>query len=381
VSGQRGVSTHDRHLDSFRFFAFLAVFLFHAGWLDCGYLGVWAFFVLSGFLLTPILLKMKERLPRRDYFLNFYGRRALRIFPLYYAYLGLGGLAAWGLVELGGRQDVALSLFLREWPWAAGYAYNFFHAASSADTIPHSTIISHFWSLAVEEQFYLIWPLFLWLVPLRHTRRALVCLVLAGPLLRALTWLAAQNGLLGGPGGRPDLVVYLLPWSSLDAFALGGWLALRHEALPRWSPWAGVGAVVALGLLSGLPAGFPAWTSLGYPPFMGQAGQAIWGYSLLALACGLVLHALRRGVFLPRLFALAPLQYLGKVSYGLYVFHYPVMSLTNRAFGHSQPDPARVGLMLGLTVFLSAASYELYEKRFLARKDRWFPTSERTPNP
>jgi peptidoglycan/LPS O-acetylase OafA/YrhL len=370
-----------RSLDSFRFFAFLAVFLFHAGTLDCGYLGVLAFFVLSGFLLTPILLKMKTSLPRREYFLHFYGRRTLRIFPLYYAYLGLGGLAALALVELGLSQDSALTLFLHEWPWAAGYAYNFFHAGATSDAVLHSSVISHFWSLAVEEQFYLVWPLFLWWVPARYTKRALLGIVLAGPLLRGLTWALASAGWLGGPGGRPDLVVYLLPWSSLDAFAVGGWLALRREALPEWSPWAGIAAVIGLGWLSGVPAGFPAWTSLGYPPFMIQAGQALWGYSALAVACGLILHALRRGAFLPRLFALAPLQYLGKISYGLYVFHYPVMSLVNRAFGHSEPGPARVTGMLLLTIAISAASYELYEKRFLALKDRWFPTNATAARP
>jgi peptidoglycan/LPS O-acetylase OafA/YrhL len=153
-----------------------------------------------------------------------------------------------------------------------------------------------------------------------------------------------------------------------------GWLALRREALPGWSPWAGLGAVLGLGLLSGMPAGFPAWTSLGYPPFMGQAGQSVWGYSALVSTYGLVLHALRRGAFLPRLFALAPLQYLGKISYGLYVFHYPLMAMTNRACGHSAPGPGRILLMLALTIAVSAASYEWFEKRFLALKDRWFPT-------
>ena len=84
-----------RGLDAFRLFAFLAVFLFHVSLLESGYLGVQAFFVLSGFLITPILVEMRGQLPPGRYLLNFYGRRSLRIFPLYYAYLAaVGGIAA-----------------------------------------------------------------------------------------------------------------------------------------------------------------------------------------------------------------------------------------------------------------------------------------------
>jgi peptidoglycan/LPS O-acetylase OafA/YrhL len=81
-----------RALDSFRFYAFLAVFLFHIGRFDAGYLGVQAFFVLSGFLLTPILVDMKRALPLKRYMISFYGRRVLRICPLYYFYLLVAGL-------------------------------------------------------------------------------------------------------------------------------------------------------------------------------------------------------------------------------------------------------------------------------------------------
>ena len=76
-----------KSLDSFRFFAFFAVYLFHTNILGCGYLGVQAFFVLSGFLITPILLEMRQELNFKSYLIVFYSRRALRIFPLYYGYL------------------------------------------------------------------------------------------------------------------------------------------------------------------------------------------------------------------------------------------------------------------------------------------------------
>ena len=94
----------NKGLTTFRFFAFLAVFLVHVGVFDAGYLGVQAFFVLSGFLLSPILVGMKSALSTQDYFVHFYGRRALRIFPIYYAYLFLiaGGGYLSSLVNRGG---------------------------------------------------------------------------------------------------------------------------------------------------------------------------------------------------------------------------------------------------------------------------------------
>ncbi|MBI5814878.1 MAG: acyltransferase [Nitrospinae bacterium] len=155
-------------MDSFRFFAFLAVFLFHAGYLECGYLGVQAFFVLSGFLLTPILLDMKASLDRGQYFRNFYGRRVLRIFPLYYACLvaaALVLLSAWQLPAL--RQTPGVASSLAELPYLFTYTSDFYQAAHSG--LRHtSPLFTHFWSLAVEEQFYLVWPFFLWLVPARR---------------------------------------------------------------------------------------------------------------------------------------------------------------------------------------------------------------------
>ena len=363
-----------RGLDSFRFLAFLAVFLFHTGYLECGYLGVQAFFVLSGFLLTPILLDMKASLGRRQYFLNFYGRRCLRIFPLYYAGLAAAALVlllAWQFPAL--RQTQGLASSLAELPWALTYTSDFYQAAHSG--LKHtSPLFTHFWSLAVEEQFYLVWPFFLWLAPARRQSHWLWAIVLAGPALRAIILGLVSAGLAGGPAPRPDLVVYLLPFSHLDAFALGGLLALRREPLPLWAPWLAAALALGAGVASGLEWGIPNVTALGYPPFMSGAGQAVWGYSLFALAFGLALHALRRGALLPRLFALRSLQYLGRISYGLYVFHYPVMAAVNRACGHTAPGPVRHLLMLAVTVAVSAASYEWFEKRFLRLKDRWFPT-------
>ena len=143
-----------RGLDSFRLFAFMAVYLYHVGVMPSGYVGVLAFFVLSGFLLTPILVDMRRELSGRRFFLNFYGRRWLRIFPLYYFYLALIAAAAGG--QLIGRAPSVLQHATGQLVYALTYTYDFFHASSGYRFSP---LLTHFWSLAVEEQFYVVWPL------------------------------------------------------------------------------------------------------------------------------------------------------------------------------------------------------------------------------
>src|ERR1051325_8359241 len=112
-------------LDGLRAIAFLLVFAFHTEYLQIGWIGVQFFFVLSGFLITGILLDMKKSLPPRDYFLKFYGRRFLRIFPLYYFYLLLmAGLLFW-LISLYYRVNY-LKIFFEQAKYAIFYVYDFF---------------------------------------------------------------------------------------------------------------------------------------------------------------------------------------------------------------------------------------------------------------
>lgn len=361
-----------RSLDTFRFFAFVAVFLFHVHVLEGGYLGVQAFFVLSGFLLTPILVQMKRDLPKREYFLNFYGRRSLRIFPLYYAYLLIGGLlAGLAMAKLGMENMVGLQRFHSQMIFAATYTYDFFHAS---DSFAYTPFLTHFWSLAVEEQFYLIWPLCLWLVPHDRVNRLLVGIVVAGPALRLLTWLAARGQWIPGIHDDPNLAVYVLPFSYLDAFAIGGLFALRKRPLAGWAPWACIAAALTLGFGAEWATGNEIrWDTLGFAQFVRGQGKEIWGYSVLNLAFAAVLSSLAAGQFLPTIFGFRPLQYLGKISYGLYVYHVPVIALAkNRLDGHL-PPLALDAVMLAGTIAVSVLSYECFEKHCLNLKDRFFP--------
>jgi peptidoglycan/LPS O-acetylase OafA/YrhL len=357
-------------LDSFRFYAFLAVFLFHVKLFDGGYLGVQAFFVLSGFLLTPILVDTKKNMSFRRYMANFYGRRMLRIFPLYYLYL-LGAALFVGIAfALGHHHEPALVLFRKQWLYAATYLYDFFYASAAFRETP---LLSHFWSLAVEEQFYLVWPLFIWLVPREKLNRCLGVVVILNPLIRFAIYFAYLRWGLSRFIGDPTRAIYGLPFSHFDAFAIGGLLALAREG--RWSRIAFPLAVIAgtAGYAAQyLGADQVVWSSMGYPPFMSGGWKLVWGYSLLNLTFACILKAVKSNTFLPALFSPAPLQYLGKISYGLYVYHYPVIWLFHRLGNGRIPTLLLNAFMLAGTIAVSALSYELFEKQFIALKDRWF---------
>jgi peptidoglycan/LPS O-acetylase OafA/YrhL len=361
----------NKGLTSFRAFAFLAVFLYHCKLLEAGYLGVQAFFVLSGFLLTPILVDMKASLGRREYFTHFYGRRSLRIFPLYYVYLALAtGFVVWVWWRTGFAPVPAVMGYFKELPWALTYTYNFFFAAHSHEA---SQLVSHFWSLAVEEQFYLVWPLVLILTPKRRLGVVLSLLVLAGPLLRyAVTqvWASAE---LPGIQGPVHVAVYALPFAHFDAFAIGGLFALFQKSR-RWVwSWVLIAAVVGLGYATEYASrgAIHNWTGLGYQPLMLDSHKAIWGYSVLNLTFAFLLVQIRDGLFLRLVFENRIVRYLGEISYGLYVFHFATLGYFLVQYPAMSPNVQHV-LALLTTVAISALSYELMEKRFIRLKDRYF---------
>ncbi|MBU8870954.1 MAG: acyltransferase [Gemmatimonadales bacterium] len=367
-------------LTSFRAFAFLAVFLFHLsvfgiGPQNVGFLGVQAFFVLSGFLLTPILIEMKANLNFRDYFVNFYGRRALRIFPLYYFYLlVVAGLSLLVLDREGYRGITEMERFLDQLPWTLTYTFNFFHASSLYE---YTCLTTHFWSLAVEEQFYLIWPFLLFFTPKRHLKKLLLVLIIAGPVVRFLIFAIFKADMLPIFHQRLDVVVYVLPFSHIDAFAIGGFFALFQKSKKSWSTWLVILAAISLGFISdsfnAVDRNSPF--CLGYAPFMKDSYKFIWGYSILNLMFAFILIQVRDGKFVPALLDNAILEYLGKISYGLYVFHFPVIWLVFKLLSGSSGF-ILVSVSLAVTIIISALSYEFVEKRFISMKGKYFPKKQ-----
>lgn len=329
------------------------------GALGLGWAGVDLFFVLSGFLITGILV---DTAGAPGWWGRFLARRTLRIFPLYYLSLAAFGLAgpALGLVDPW--------TFGRWGWWYWGYLGNWAYPARQV--IP---ALSHFWSLAVEEQFYLGWPFVVWLARGRRLVFTAGALVLAGPLLRA--WIVLGSGWPVGSAFR------VTP-GRVDELALGALLAVlfrapaARAALARWWPLAaalGAAGFVALGG----PRGFD----------MHDPSLEVFGHTLLAVGFGgLLAGAVATGGTrhpLARLLGTRPLVALGRYSYGLYVVHYLVhvgalQALRARPWGAALLA-GRAGYLayaaagIAASLALAWGSFHLVERRFLALKDRLAP--------
>jgi peptidoglycan/LPS O-acetylase OafA/YrhL len=308
--------------------------------LDTGWIGVQLFFVLSGFLITGILLDTRDR---PHYFRSFWIRRALRIFPLYFGVLTVATIAG------------AASIYL--WTYSSNFAAPLGHAEP---TFPH------FWSLAVEEQFYLVWPFVVWL----GGRRGVIALSFI------LTVVAIASRIYVRSHLGPEATYQFTP-CRMDALAIGAGVAalIRGDNLRRFVANARASLLGAIGfalIVGAFIVGHVARTS---------AKMQIDGYTLLAIGFGVLLI----GVLPPhgapaRILSWSPLRRIGMYSYGMYVFHAPFHILVGipllERLHWTQGAAFGVAYMIGATLVtlgLAALSYHLYEKRFLALKQRFTP--------
>lgn len=349
------------HLDAVRAVAVLAVVLRHFApaatpaaerLVYLGSLGVPLFFCLSGFLVTGILLDARARAeqagaPLGGVWLRFFARRALRIFPLYYAVL----LAAWCVDVPGVRATVG---------WHATYLSNVLVALTGVWLGPSSPL----WSLAVEEQFYLFWPGVVLFSGRRALPWVLAAFAFAGPLFRLLT---PTIGFVD-----PDLAgVVLLP-GAFDTLALGGLAAWGVREAPAATARL---AVPALGVGG---AAMVAW-AVAHVAGMFD-GTPFWARSVQAVAfTGLVLVAARgfRGG-LARVAELRPVVHLGKVSYGVYVLH---LLLVPALIGIGYDERGawwRLAVVFPLTWALAALSMRWFEGPLNELK-RYVPYLARPP--
>jgi len=363
-------------LDGVRGIAILLVLVFHsfllggirpAVWLDRivtavsepGWSGVDLFFVLSGFLITGILYDAKGR---DGYFRNFYARRILRIFPLYYGFLGFVFIVLPRLTPFG-RHHLSL-LHDQIWYWT--YLLN---VLISLRGWPPVADLNHLWSLAVEEQFYLVWPWVVFMLGRRALMAACLGMAAGSLAVRAAVWAAA-------PPHVVQMASVLMP-ARMDALAAGGLLALlarEPEGLARLTKWGPPATAAAAGLLGMLFY----WRHRLVPT---DAPVQILGLTLLAIFYGGVLAIAvtsPRDTVAGRLFAHPGLRVLGRYSYGLYIFHLPIMWYA-RNIVNATSVPALAGSELpGQLLFTAVAaagslgaavlSWHLYEAQFLKLK-------------
>jgi len=328
-----------------------------------GVLGVDLFFVLSGFLITGLLLEAKGQ---PHYFRNFYARRTLRIFPLYYFVLAVLFIVVPAVATPSPLLEVARQR--QVWLWT--YTSNFYIAATSSWA--SLTYVSHFWSLAIEEHFYLVWPLVVWLFRRPVLERICVGILVAG--------LALRIGLV--LGGVSELSVSVLTPCRIDTLAVGALLAILIRRPDAGARLLDLARPLAVGLLGAVVvvSAFGVVTKLCLP-VLHQLRGSLWALFFGALTLLSLGGSSGPGV-LARVFQGRVLRFFGKYSYGLYVYHglftwYLVEARANerldRLFGyhHSLTIAARAILGVGVSVVLAVASYELLERRFLALK-RYF---------
>jgi peptidoglycan/LPS O-acetylase OafA/YrhL len=373
---------HDRGhllaLDGVRGLAILIVVIHNAAWVAgtsqqlllklaiavtaTGWIGVQLFFVLSGFLITGILLDSRGR---ERYFRTFYLRRTLRIFPLYYAFLVLalviGPLFSTspGWIASVHRSQWWYWLYMSNWmePFKGGV---------------HG--LSHLWSLAVEEQFYLLWPLAVAALGRRRFAYFCVALMVITPPLRYVMHLA----------GLPPTAAYDFTIARWDALAMGGLVAvlIRDEQgvawLARWRRWITGAALVSLGGLVLQQHGFH-----GHDVPVQVFGQSIIGILSSMLICYAITPAPGRGARVGDLLESRPLRFLGKYSYAMYVSHFPI----HQALWHWIGDEVRgadtpsrllrlgayVATVLGLSIFSAMLSWRFLEQPILRLKNRIAP--------
>ncbi|XAL98743.1 acyltransferase [Phycisphaeraceae bacterium D3-23] len=329
-----------------------------------GWLGVDVFFVLSGFLITGILIKTRQH---PHYFRYFYARRALRIFPLYYIALVGALIVAPLILTTGPGEETALDN--QAWLWL--YGTNFRMAFGPEALYSQGWMsLRHFWSLAVEEHFYLVWPLLVFLTPPRWLGRVCVGFIVLGVASR-LACYAVFDPQRVGP------IVRAITPCHLDKLALGGLLAyvLRTGVvgLDRLRPvaWISIAAALAF-LVSCVIAGVRHETFL----------MQNVGYPLITLAsAGAIVLALsaKNTSILSRVLTNRLAVMLGTYSYGMYVWHnIPRYWLGNHNMGPKIANALHLNTSAGFiasaivacagTIFVAMASYHGVEVWFLKLK-------------
>jgi peptidoglycan/LPS O-acetylase OafA/YrhL len=296
------------------------------------------FFALSGFLITRILLKGETGNLGRD-LKRYYIRRTLRIFPLYYLIIAV----IWSQGELTNAA------------WFLTYTANIKAYLDAS----FNRMLGHFWTLAVEEQFYVLYPLLLLLTP-RRGRGVLLVLLIAG----SVGFQVYAHRHLSMPWAK-----WLLPYCLEDLAwgGLAGWVELRTRSRK------GLGTAC---VLVGVPLLILAWRlneqriSPLSPALQADVAPTVYGLGSSLLVFGLWRTS---NPLLVWPLSLAPIAYLGRISYGLYAWHIPVVHggwTFSIPFAFYIPQPYRDLLW---TIALASLSWHLYEKPINRLKDRWAP--------
>ncbi len=342
--------------------AILLVVLFHADipGISGGYIGVDVFFVISGFVITGLLLREREGMGRTS-LRNFYGRRARRIIPAASVVIIVTVIAAYhSLGPLTGHETAV------DGQWAALFLANFHFAASETNYLASQrppSALQNYWSLAVEEQFYIVYPTIV-LITARFARGISLRTRLAMVLVAVIVGSYAFS-IVFTSANPPS--AFFSPLTRAWELALGGLIAVAGPNLQRLPhslaaliSWLGLGAIVVAGTTLTSASVYPG--ALVVIPVVGAAlviaggaAQPVWGVE--------------------RLLRQRPFQLLGLISYSLYLWHWPILVIvTQHQGGTNLPVWDNVGLLVAATL-IAIVSYKLLEdpvrhSRFLGQR-RW----------
>ncbi|MCW2525532.1 MAG: oatA 2 [Pseudonocardiales bacterium] len=358
-------------IEGLRAFAVGLVVLDHlAGWPKGGFIGVDVFFVISGFLITGLLLKETERRGRIS-FLSFYNRRARRILPASITVLA----AVWVAAHVAFAGERVTQTVSDIW-WSLGFLANVHFAHIGTDYFQANrppSPVQHFWSLAVEEQFYLVWPIVMLLVlsvvgrglNKRHARGLLLGVVTAGTVA-SFAWAVSQTK------SNPSAAYFSTPVRAWE-LGLGAIIAIVAVQWPNVASRLGNarGPLSAAGLVGVVVSAFVVSSTSGFP--------APWA-ALPVVATGLVIFAgigqpLSGGVVSPLTNPVS--RYIGRISYSLYLWHWPVIVIVDAYIPKSAAVyyPAIITAMFALTII----SYHFIETplrkvQFRRPAPSWRPT-------
>lgn len=335
-------------LDGLRTVAVGLVFAHHVdqGALPGGFVGVDVFFVISGYLITALLLRERQKSGCIS-LSRFYMRRVLRLYPaLLFVVLITMPIAALFNIGYPVLDGIVAVAYLTD--FYSNYTF-------------HLTLLLHTWSLSVEEQFYLVWPIVLAFVLKRNLpiRNVLFCMA-AGSLL--ITYIVHRAGY------HRLQVIQFLPTSHIPELVSGILLAVAVQFGPkRW-----------LIAVTGVPLAAASFVALGVALFL--LPDLWWAFPAATLICWppvahLVLH---RDSWISAALSARPLVWLGERSYGIYLWHYPIIVLLDKKTSLSSWEIAAISLPL--TLAIAAASWRFVEVPFLRMKQRFEPR-EPPPDP
>jgi peptidoglycan/LPS O-acetylase OafA/YrhL len=368
----REVLRHCPEIDSLRALAMIGVVAMHSKLLPFGWAGVWLFFVISGYVVTLSIARTND--PRRPLqgAAHFARHRIGRILPPYYAYL-LVGMAVSLALSIQQPREALLSLF--------GFYHNIAMANGKGDLVFWP--VGHLWTISVEMQFYLFYGLVAYFAPLAVTRRVLWACVVLAPLGRLLA-----GALLAA--GDPEAVAYTIysaPGLHFDSFAIGCLFALARLTVPldrMLGPIVRIGfisiavyalAFVMINVVIRERTGIEALRDVVSGILYGE-GREVFLYTSLALASlALLALTVARHPLVQPITGLRPLQWIGKISYGCYIYHnfcllaaaFIVSGKWDGIGGFS--IPARIAVFvigLGLTLAVAQLSWRFLERPAMA---------------